>query len=89
MIGNKIPTTDLSRTVDEEVLDEIEARMNAGWRVRTDMELMIQYIRAKLLEARQSKLKEKDAIRCGSNRGVCQGLPGSSNGCSKGNTQVS
>jgi len=53
--GNRIPQADLSRPVDEEVLDEIEARVNAGWRVRTDMEIMIRYIRA--------KLKEKDEVR--------------------------
>ena len=75
--GNRIPQTDLSRPVDEEVIKEIEARVDAGWRVKTDMELMIRYIRA--------KLKEENAARCTVDRGLCQGISCTQDGCSKGN----
>jgi hypothetical protein len=62
MILNKIPSTDLSRPVNEEVVEEIQARVDAGWRVRTDMELLLKYVRA--------KLKEESAARQTTDRGV-------------------
>ena len=79
--GNRIPTTDFSRPVDEEVIDEIQARVDAGWRVKTDMELLIKYVRA--------KLKEENEARCTANRGVCQGVSCPSDGCSQSNSSVS
>jgi len=75
--GNRIPQTDLSRPVDEEVIKEIEARLDAGWRVKTDMELMIRYIRA--------KLKEENEARQQTDRRLCQGISCTQDGCSKGN----
>jgi hypothetical protein len=86
--GNRIPQADLSRPVDEELIDEIEARVEAGWRVRTDMEIMIQYIRAKLREKDASK-EEINETRCTTDRGLCKGVSCPSNGCCKGNPQVS
>ena len=79
--GNRIPQTDLSRPVCEEVLDEIEEKLNAGWRIKTDMELLIRYVRA--------KLKEENEARRTVDRGVCQGISCPSNGCCKGNSCVS
>jgi hypothetical protein len=48
MMSNIIPSTDLSRPVTEEVLDEIQARLDAGWRIRNDMQLLLDYARIKL-----------------------------------------
>ena len=76
--GNVIPTTDLSRPVDEEVLDEIQARLDNGWRVRNDMQLLLDFAR-----------KTLDEARCKVNRGVCEGVSCAPNGCSKGNSELS
>ena len=43
--GNNIPPGDLSRPVTEEVLDEIQARLNAGWRIRNDMQILLYFTR--------------------------------------------
>jgi len=43
MMSNIIPSTNLSRPVTEEVLDEIQARLDAGWRIRNDMQLLLDY----------------------------------------------
>ena len=50
MISNSIPQTDLSRPVTEELLDEIQARLDAGWRIRNDMQLLLDFTRAVLLK---------------------------------------
>ena len=78
MISNTIPSTDLSRPVDEEILDEIQARLDAGWRIRNDMQLLLDFTRKALHEARFTV-----------DRGVCQGVSCPSNGCCKGNSTVS
>ena len=78
MMGNIIPSTDLSRPVTEEVLDEIQARLDAGWRIRNDMQLLLDFTRKALHEARRTV-----------DRGVCQGVSCPSNGCSQGNPCVS
>jgi hypothetical protein len=76
--GNNIPTTDLSRPVDEEVLDEIQARLDNGWRVRNDMQLLLDFARKTLDEARQQV-----------NRGICEGVSCAPNGCSQSNSELS
>jgi hypothetical protein len=76
--GNQVPHVDLSRPVTEEVLDEIQARLDAGWRVRNDMQLLLDYARKALSEA-----------RCTANRGVCEGVSSPSDGCSQGNSSLS
>ena len=78
MISNSIPQTDLSRPVDTELLDEIQARLDAGWRIRNDMQLLLDFTRKTLHETR---LK--------ADRGVCQGISCASDGCCKGNSCVS
>jgi len=60
MISNVIPSTDLSWPVTEEVLDEIQARLDAGWRIKNDMQLLLDFTRKTLNEARRK-----------ANRGVC------------------
>jgi hypothetical protein len=82
--GNRIPQTDLSRPVDEEVIEEIQARVDAGWRVKTDMELLIRYVRAKLKEENEAR-EPIDATRRTTDRGLCKGVSCPSNGCSQGN----
>lgn len=52
MISNTIPSTDLSRPVDTELLDEIQARLDAGWRIRNDMQLLLDFARKAINEAR-------------------------------------
>jgi len=42
---SKIPQTDLTRPVTEELLDEIQARLNAGWRIRNDMQILVDFAR--------------------------------------------
>ena len=76
--GNEIPHTDLSRPVDKEVLDEIQARLDNGWRVRNDMQLLLDFARKTLDETRQQ-----------ANRGVCQGVSCAPNGCSQSNSELS
>jgi hypothetical protein len=61
-ISNKIPQTDFSRPVTEELLEEIQSRVDSGWRIKTDMELLIKYVRA--------KLQEENETRCNTDRGV-------------------
>ena len=79
MIGNAIPKTDLSRPVCEEVLEEIQARLDAGWRVKNDLQLLIDFA-CDVIE--QRKL---DEVGRKADRGVCQGVSCAPNGCSKGN----
>ena len=74
MMSNAFEQTDLSRPVDTEVLDEIQARLDAGWRIRNDMQLLLNFARERLNEARQQ-----------ADRGICQGISCAPNGCSKGN----
>ena len=50
MISNSIPQTDLSRPVTKELLDEIQARLDAGWRIRNDMQLLLNFARANILK---------------------------------------
>ena len=76
-MGNTIPSTDLSRPVDEELLDEIQARLNAGWRIRNDMQLLLDFTRKALHE---TGLK--------ANRGICTGISCTPNGCGKGYTSI-
>ena len=78
MISNSIPQTDLSRPVDTELLDEIQARLDAGWRIRNDMQLLLDFTRKALHETR---LK--------ADRGVCQGISCASNGCCKSHSTLS
>jgi hypothetical protein len=69
MITNEIPKTDLSRPVNEEVIDEIQKRVDSGWRIRTDMELLLKYVRAKLQEENASQ-EDINATRQQVDRGV-------------------
>ena len=85
--GNEIPTTDVSRPVDEEVLDEIQARLDNGWRVRNDMQLLLDFARKTLDEA--SCTEYISETRCQANRGVCQGVSCAPNGCSQSNSELS
>jgi hypothetical protein len=75
---SKIPHTDLSRPVDEELIEEIQARLDNGWRVRNDIQLLLDFARKVISE---TGLK--------ADRGVCQGISCPSNGCCKGNSQFS
>ena len=61
-ISNKVPQVDISRPVDEHLIDEIQARVDSGWRIKTDMELLLKYVRA--------KLQEENETRCNIDRGV-------------------
>jgi len=79
MMGNIIPSTDLSRPVCEEVLQEIQARLDAGWRVKGDLQLLINFA-CDVIQQRKV-----DAARCTVDRGICQGISCTQNGCSKGN----
>ena len=49
---NKIPETDYLRAVDEEYLDEIQARLDMGWRVKSDIQSLIDFAR-NVLETRR------------------------------------
>ena len=40
---NKIPQEDFLRPIDEKYLEEIQARVDMGWRVRTDMQALINF----------------------------------------------
>ena len=77
MISNSIPQTDLSRPVDLELLDEIQARLDAGWRIRNDMQLLLDFTRKALHETRQQV-----------DRGVCTGISCTPNGCGKGYSSI-
>lgn len=46
--SNKIPQEDFLRPIDKQYLDEIQARVDMGWRVRTDMQALINFAREKL-----------------------------------------
>ena len=67
MISNKFTQTDLSRPVTEELLDEIQARLDAGWRIRNDMQLLLDYAR-KALNVSKESINE---ARLSTDRGVC------------------
>ena len=67
MISNSIPQTDLSRPVTEELLDEIQARLDVGWRIRNDMQLLLDYAR-KALNVSKESINE---ARLSTDRGVC------------------
>jgi hypothetical protein len=45
---NKIPQKDILRGVDVDYLEEIQARLDAGWRVRSDMQALINFARENL-----------------------------------------
>ena len=45
---NKIPQEDILRGVDADYLDEIQARVDAGWRIKHDMQALINFAREKL-----------------------------------------
>ena len=47
-IPNDVPVIELDRPVTHEVLDEIQARVDAGWRVRNDLQLLINFARLTL-----------------------------------------
>ena len=79
--GNDIPHVDLSQPVTEEVLDEIQARLDAGWRIRNDMQLLLDFARITL----KSREKVNETRQC-ANRGICQGVSCAPNGCGKGNS---
>ena len=53
IISNEIPQVDVDRPVDNEVLDEIQARLDAGWRVRNDLQLLINFARKALCNSTQ------------------------------------
>jgi hypothetical protein len=40
---NKIPQEDFLRPIDKKYLEEIQARVDMGWRVRTDMQALINF----------------------------------------------
>lgn len=69
---SKIPQTDLTRPVDTELLNEIQARLDAGWRIRNDMQLLLDYARKVLSET-----------RCKADRRVCEGISCPKDGCSQ------
>ena len=46
--GNKIPQEDCLRAIDADYLEEIQARVDMGWRVRTDMQALINFARENL-----------------------------------------
>ena len=46
--GNKIPQEDCLRAIDEEYLEEIQARIDMGWRVGTVMQALINFARENL-----------------------------------------
>jgi hypothetical protein len=81
--GNQIPQADLSRPVCEEVLEEIQARLDAGWRVKGDIQLLINFA-CDVIQNRKV-----DEARRSFDRGVCKGVPCSENGCGQGNSCVS
>jgi hypothetical protein len=78
MMSNTIPSTDLSRAVDEELLNEIQARLDAGWRIRNDMQILLDFTRKALHE-----------VRLSTDRRVCKGISCPKDGCCKGNPSVS
>ena len=46
--SNKIPQEDCLRAIDADYLEEIQARVDMGWRVRTDMQALINFARENL-----------------------------------------
>ena len=46
--SNKIPQEDFIRAIDADYLEEIQARVDMGWRVRTDMQALINFARENL-----------------------------------------
>ena len=85
MISNTFEQTDLSRPVDTELLDEIQARLDAGWRIRNDMQLLLDFARSTLQGARE-RLNEARCTTCGR---VCQGVSCPKDGCSQSHSPVS
>jgi hypothetical protein len=67
MISNTFEQTGLSRPVDLELLDEIQARLDAGWRIRNDMQILLDYAR-KALHASKEGISE---TRQQADRGIC------------------
>ena len=67
MISNSIPQTDLSRPVTEELLDEIQARLDAGWRIRNDMQILLDYARKALHDSKEGISETRQQA----DRGIC------------------
>jgi len=91
-ISNQIPQTDLSRPVCEEVLEEIQARLDAGWRVKGDLQLLIDFACDVIEQRKKDATRCRDYIgetRCTACGRVCQGVSCPQDGCSQSHSPVS
>jgi hypothetical protein len=52
--SNKIPQEDFLRAIDADYLEDIQARVDMGWRVRTDMQALINFAREHLETRRRA-----------------------------------